>query len=45
VLRGVVVHDLDATREALDEAIASGSTCGMGETFEPLDARLVARDT
>lgn len=41
----VVVHDLYATKEALDEAIASGSTCGMGETFEQLDELLAALDT
>src|SRR6185503_20719309 len=30
----VVVHDLYPSKEALDAAIASGSTSGMGETFE-----------
>ncbi|WP_328701129.1 SRPBCC domain-containing protein [Corallococcus silvisoli] len=38
----VVVHDLYPSKEALDGAIASGSTCGMGETFDPLDELLVA---
>jgi uncharacterized protein YndB with AHSA1/START domain len=32
----LVVHDLYPSREALDEAIASGSTSGMGETFDQL---------
>ncbi|NNB84018.1 SRPBCC family protein [Corallococcus exiguus] len=38
----VVVHDLYPSKEALDGAIASGSTCGMVETFEQLDELLVA---
>ena len=38
----VVVHDLYPSKEALDGAIASGSTSGMGETFEQLDELLVA---
>ncbi|RKI19625.1 ATPase [Corallococcus sp. AB030] len=38
----VVVHDLHPSKEALDGAIASGSTCGMVETFEQLDELLVA---
>ena len=38
----VVVHDLYPSKEALDAAIASGSTGGMGETFEQLDELLVA---
>ena len=37
----VVMHDLYASKEALDDAIASGSTGGMGETFEQLDELLV----
>lgn len=45
----VVMHDLYPSKEALDEAIASGSTRGFGETFEQLDALLVTlgvdRDT
>lgn len=36
----VVMHDLYASKQALDEAIASGSTCGFGETFEQLDELL-----
>ena len=38
----LVMRDLYPSKEALDEAIASGSTSGMGETFEQLDALLVA---
>lgn len=38
----VVVHDLYPSKEALDGAIASGSTGGMNETFEQLDELLVA---
>jgi uncharacterized protein YndB with AHSA1/START domain len=38
----LVMHDLYASKEALDGAIASGSTGGMGETFEQLDELLVA---
>ena len=37
----VVLHDLYPSKEALDEAIASGSTGGAGESFEQLDAVLV----
>ena len=33
----VVVHDLYPSKEALDAAIASGSTGGFGEQFEQLD--------
>src|SRR6201747_392258 len=33
----VVVHELYPTREALDDAMASGSTSGWGEQFEQLD--------
>ncbi len=33
----VVVHELYASKDALDEAIASGSTGGWGEQFEQLD--------
>jgi uncharacterized protein YndB with AHSA1/START domain len=36
----VVMHDLHPSKEALDEAIASGSTCGMAETFTQLDELL-----
>jgi uncharacterized protein YndB with AHSA1/START domain len=34
----VVVHDLYPSKQALDEAIASGSTMGMDEMYEQLDA-------
>ena len=37
----VVLRDLYPSKEALDEAIASGSTGGFGETFEQLDELLV----
>ena len=37
----VVMHDLYPSKEALDAAIASGSTGGMGETFDQLDELLV----
>ena len=37
----VVLRDLYPSKEALDEAIASGSTSGFGETFDQLDAFLV----
>lgn len=36
----VVIHDLYPSREALDDAIASGSTNWNSETFEQLDAVL-----
>jgi len=39
----LVMRDLYPSKEALDEAIASGSTAGMDETFEQLDEFLVAR--
>lgn len=38
----VVMHDLYPSKEALDDAIASGSTGGFGETFEQLDELLIA---
>ena len=41
----VVMHDLYPSKEALDAAIASGSTCGFGETFEQLDQLLVSLGT
>ena len=41
----VVLHDLYPSKEALDGAIASGSTGGMGETFEQLDELLAALGT
>jgi len=37
----VVVHDLYPSKEALDNAIASGSTSGADEQFEQLDELLV----
>jgi len=37
----VVLRDLYASKEALDEAIESGSTSGLGEQFEQLDEFLV----
>jgi len=37
----VVMRDLYPTKEALDEAIASGSTSGFGEQFAQLDELLV----
>jgi uncharacterized protein YndB with AHSA1/START domain len=40
---GVVVHDLYPSKEALDGAIASGSTGGFKEQFEQLDELLVSR--
>jgi len=36
----LVMHDLYPSKEALDDAIASGSTGGTGETFEQLDELL-----
>ena len=38
----LVVHDLYPSKEALDSAIASGSTSGMPEALEQLDELLVA---
>ena len=38
----LIMHDLYPSKEALDGAIASGSTGGMGETFEQLDELLAA---
>jgi len=37
----VVIHDLYPSKEALDDAIASGSTSGFGEQFEQLDELLI----
>src|SRR5215471_16944202 len=37
----VVMHDLYPSKEALDAAIASGSTGGFSETFDQLDEVLV----
>ena len=36
----IVMHDLYPSKEALDNAIASGSTSGTGEQFEQLDELL-----
>ena len=41
----VVVHDLYASKEALDGAIASGSTSGMPEQLEQLDELVVTLAT
>jgi uncharacterized protein YndB with AHSA1/START domain len=38
----VVFHDLYPSKEALDDAIASGSTGGFGEAFEQLDEVLAS---
>ena len=38
----VVVRELYPSKEALDEAMASGATSGWGEQFEQLDALLLA---
>lgn len=40
----VVVHELYPSKEALDEAMASGSTTGWGEQFEQLDALVATLD-
>jgi len=40
----LVLRELYPSKEALDEAIASGSTSGFGETFEQLDEYLVTPD-
>jgi uncharacterized protein YndB with AHSA1/START domain len=41
----VVMHDLYPSKEALDNAIASGSTGAPGEQFEQLDELLVTLET
>jgi uncharacterized protein YndB with AHSA1/START domain len=38
----VVMRDLHPSKEALDAAIASGSTGGLGETFDQLEELLGA---
>ncbi len=38
----VVMHDLYPSKDALDEAVASGATSGFGESFAQLDEVLVA---
>jgi uncharacterized protein YndB with AHSA1/START domain len=40
----VVIHDLYPSKEALDAAIASGSTGGFSETLDQLDELLVTLD-
>jgi hypothetical protein len=40
----VVLRDLYPSKDALDEAVASGSTGGFSETFEQLDELLVTLD-
>jgi len=37
----VVLHDLYPSKQALDDAIASGSTGGFSETFDQLDELLL----
>ena len=39
----VVLHELYPSKETLDEAIASGSTEGMPETFDQLEDFVIAR--
>ena len=41
----LTLHDLYPSKEALDEAMASGSTGGFSEQFEQLDALLVEQGT
>jgi uncharacterized protein YndB with AHSA1/START domain len=41
----IVLRDLYPSKEALDNAIASGSTSGTGEQFEQLDELLVTLGT
>ena len=41
----LVMHDLYPSKAGLDEAIASGSTGGLSETFEQLDELLVTLGT
>jgi hypothetical protein len=35
------MHDLYPSKAALDDAIASGSTCGMSETLDQLEDLVV----
>jgi uncharacterized protein YndB with AHSA1/START domain len=39
----VVLHDLYPSKQALDDAIASGSTGGFGESFQQLDELLLTQ--
>ena len=41
----IVMHDLYPSKQALDNAIASGTTSGTGEQFEQLDELLVTLGT
>jgi uncharacterized protein YndB with AHSA1/START domain len=41
----VVVHELYPSKEALDDAMACGSTSGWGEQFEQLDDLVVVLGT
>ena len=41
----VVMHDVYPSKQALDDAIASGSTSGFGETFDQLDEVLLTLGT
>lgn len=41
----VVVHDLYPSKQALDDAIASGSTSGMSESLAQLDELLASMET
>jgi len=38
----VVIHELYPSKEALDEAIASGSTSGWGMQFDQLEALIAS---
>lgn len=38
----LVMHDLHPSKEALDEAVESGSLCGFDETFGQLDEVLAS---
>lgn len=40
----VVLHDLYPSKQALDDAIASGSTSGFGEQFEQLEQLIVSME-
>lgn len=40
----VVVHELYPSKEALDDAVASGSTSGWGEQFEQLNELIISLD-
>ena len=40
----IVVHELYASKQALDDALASGSTSGWGEQFEQLNDLVVILD-